>query len=161
MTEQKTIQDLEEIILQAQAKIKELKKPKNIRPKARWGEFVYSVSASGNIFGTNSKYEEEESYKIGNYFLTKQEAIDYRDNLITKQELKDLALRLNNGVELDWSKESHRKYYIFINYIGLNYSWCDVSFGLGQVYCLDENFLEIAKKEIGEDRLIKLIKSGV
>ena len=102
-------------------------------------------------------------YKIGNYFQTKQEAQDYLDNILCKQELKDLALELNNGVEIDWEKGDQRKYFIIYDNCGkdfrIEFRYDNQDFG--QVYCLYPNFLEIAKERIGENRLIKLIKSGV
>lgn len=101
-------------------------------------------------------------FDTGNCFKTAHESNEYRNNLLTKQALKDLALELNNGVEIDWN-DCSRKYFICLRgsedvltqYYNI-YDNCDFV-----MYCLDENFLDIAKERIGKEKLIKLIKSGV
>lgn len=101
-------------------------------------------------------------YNSGNYFKTEKEALDYRDNVLTKQKLKDLALRLNKGVEIDWQDMHQAKYFIYYLYNqGLRYHCATTSHYIGQIYCVDEAFLYTAKQEIGEEALIKLIKSGI
>lgn len=105
-------------------------------------------------------------YNTGNCFKTEEEARDYRENLLTKQQLKDLAIELNNNEELDWScSNTQKKYRLGIEHRGkdtplilaFSYSFQET----GQAYCLSEKFLARAIKQIGEQKLIKLIKSGV
>jgi len=102
-------------------------------------------------------------YCTGNYFETEHECEQYFKNLKTKQELKDLALKLNNGKEIDWSDTEQTKFFIVLNctkdYLEQNHTYiiCDV----GQVHCLDRGFLTEAIMEIGKDNLINVIKSGV
>lgn len=103
-------------------------------------------------------------FNTGNCFKSEQEALDYRENLLTKQQLKDLALELNNGVEIDWENGAQTKFSIY--YQGhhvqeLRLDSSDFYTEIGQVYCLDAIFLETAKDRIGEEKLIKLIESGV
>lgn len=100
------------------------------------------------------------AYNSGNYFKTKEEAEDYRDNIIIKQELKDLALTLNKGKRINFDN-TDRKCFICLCDGKLKTSYHITDREIGNIYCLDENFIDIAKKEIGEDNLIKLIKSGV
>lgn len=107
-------------------------------------------------------------FNTGNCFKSEQEAIDFKENLLTKQQLKDLALELNNGVEIDWDDYTQSKFSIFYNGYRdtqntqkLKLDSADWYTELGQVYCLDETFLEIAKERIGEEKIIKLIESGV
>ena len=100
-------------------------------------------------------------YNSGNYFKTEGQALAYRDNVLIKQQLKDLALELNNGVDIDWEDDTQTKYFIHLapkNQLYLNSTNRRT---LGEVYCLDSTFLETAKQELGEGNLIKLIKSGV
>ncbi len=78
----------------------------------------------------------------------------------TLEELKKKAEELNAGEEIDWNNSNQMKYYICYNYYD-NKLIFEYSYGiknLGQIYCLNENFLEIAKEKIGEERLIKLFK---
>lgn len=135
------------------------------RWRAKQNEDYWFIDCIGNIYDDYEAYKEEDNFKyaIGNYFQTQQDAQDYKENLITKQKLKDLALRLNKGVEIDWEIRNESKFYIAFcheeNLLTQDYNVTQKS--LGQIYCLDEDFLDIAKKEIGEEALIKLIKSGV
>lgn len=82
---------------------------------------------------------------------------------LTKQQLKNLAQELNNGVEIDWTDCEIDKYYIYLdNSIDeLSFGVANSHINLGQVYCLDSYFLKKAKERIGEERLIELIKSGI
>lgn len=102
-------------------------------------------------------------YNSGNYFETDEQAKDFRENILTKQALKDLALELNNGVEIDWKNTRQDKWSIFLDNDDNHLAPLDVikSQLLGQIYCLDLGFVQQAKDRIGEEKLIKLIKSGV
>lgn len=102
-------------------------------------------------------------YNSGNYFKTDEQAKDFRENILTKQALKDLALELNNGVELNWQNTNQKKYFIYYENqdCKLYRDFKFLSQSIGQVYCLNINFLQTAKERIGEQKLINLIKSGV
>ena len=137
---------------------------KGVRKKPEDGEKYFFVNSRGYI---DYKFCEEIEtdlfrFNTGNCFKTEQEAEDCKENLLTKQALKDLALELNNGVEIDWKSHKQEKYYIYFDYgkMGLNqyYSYMAQQ---ACINCLNENFLTIAKDRIGEEKLIKLIKSGV
>lgn len=101
-------------------------------------------------------------YKTRNYFKTKEEAEEYRERLKTYYDLKDLADELNGNEKIDWNDIGQRKYCIRYDSDGKKlfddyfYSFKD----LGQIYCLDENFLDIALGRIGKERLEKLFKEG-
>lgn len=124
----------------------------------------YAVNIDGTVeaFFADCADIDDYLYASGNYFKTIQEAENYKEDLLTKQKLKDLALRLNKGVELTWNDFAVKKYYIYLfDNVKLR---LDVSLNVkntGQVYCLDENFLNIAEQEIGKEKLIKLIKRGI
>lgn len=102
-------------------------------------------------------------FNTGNCFKTRGEASSYKENLLTKQALKDLALELNNGCEIDWSNETQNKYcFVYShNKNKLDYTPNRAWQELGHIYSLNYNFLKIAKDRIGTEKLIKLIKSGV
>lgn len=83
--------------------------------------------------------------------------------LKVKQQLRDIALRLNNGQEIDWKDNKQGKYCITLDFNKMNtLTYFNTSIKcVGEVYCLSEDFLDVAIQEIGEEKLIELIKSGV
>ncbi len=137
----------------------------NIRWRAKGKSPYYMIGGHGYILEQMENFGSFDTwnYNAGNYFKTEQEAQNYKDNLITKQKLKDLALRLNNGAEIDWHNDYQKKYYIHYSFFKKELCLCyaTVSKFIGEIYCLNDNFLNIAIQEIGEEALIKLIKSGV
>ena len=146
-------------------KLTELINKKDIRFKPECWEFYYYLDSSGTIERTywNNGVFDNHRYNIGNCFKTEQEAYDYKENLITKQQLKDLALELDNGTEVGWNYKGNRKYTIYFSHDSnkLVYDWNWVYRAAGEVYCTNEKFYEVAIERIGEEKLIKLIKSGV
>lgn len=156
------INELKQKLKELENKAQNLQENEYKRWRASEDENYWYVASNGDIYDDCEYYEEPDNfrYSIGNYFRTQQEAQEYKENLITKQKLKDLALRLNKGVEIDWNKDDC--YCIYLDYKqGLQQEGESFYVDLGNVYCLDENFLDIAIQEIGEEALIKLIKSGV
>ena len=147
-------------------KIKKIKKCARKIPKK--GEIYYYLDVAGLICRDIWYGVEEDLFRfnIGNCFKTEEEVEEYEENLLTKQALKDLALELNNGIEIDWKDINKSKY--FISYRDEASCIKELELcrefslkHLGQIYCYDKNFLTIAKDRIGEEKLIKLIKSGV
>lgn len=139
------------------------------KPVGRWkpeyGGYYYYLASNGNIIKADWANLEGDYFRFGtgNCFRTEQEARDYKENLLTEQRLKDLAVELNNGVEVNWNDGTQNKYGIVYSNkksrleFSPNAMWQE----LGRIYCLDIRFLEIAKQRIGEERITKLIKSGV
>lgn len=138
---------------------------KGVRQRPKIGEIYYFLGDNGYIYNTEWEDFKEDLFRFNtdNCFKTEQEAKDYKENLLTKQQLKDLALELNNGVEIDWVNETQKKYcFVYShNKNKLDYTPNEAWQELGHIYSLDYKFLEIAKDRIGEEKLIKLIKSGV
>lgn len=99
-------------------------------------------------------------YKIHNYFKTQEEAEKVAEKIKIYVELKDLAEELSNGEEIDWGNDNQRKYCIYKDYPNCNLDFISSVYcsDLGQIYCLNENFLKIAKERIGEERLLKLFE---
>lgn len=135
----------------------------NNRWRANDGEKYYFIYSDGTIdwsIDTNDEISVKH-YDLGNYFQTKEEAEKVVEKIKIYTQLKDLALRLNNGEEIDWENDNQLKHFICYDsrykkiYTTFNY----YSKELGQIYCLDENFLYIAKQEIGEENLKKLFLS--
>jgi hypothetical protein len=87
-----------------------------------------------------------------------------RDKAVFKMEteiqLKNIAERLNKEQKIDWEDENQLKYSIYYGYDDKKLDWFVRRYrkDQGVIYCLDENFLNVAKKEIGEENLIKYFK---
>ena len=125
---------------------------------ADYDETYYCISSCGYVtdFRENDCSIDNFRYETGNYFKTENEAVEYKDKLIIYQKLKDLALELNQGKQIDFDNEKQKKYIIVLDINrGLMIANIVHQQSLGQIYCLDENFLEKAKEKIGEDNLEK------
>jgi hypothetical protein len=96
-------------------------------------------------------------------YKTMEEAKEYRYNLRTKMELKQLAEELNNGEPLDWTNDNQIKYSIAYDHNAKQLRQTfETSYQFsGSIYCLDEDFLDKALEKINEDLLVDMIKSGV
>lgn len=169
MTINKQLQEIQELKERLQGLEKELQQ-QNQSQKKRWrpcrGKIYWAVSDKDGealVYPEFGDDFDNYHYNSGNYFKTEWQALAYRDNVLIKQQLKDLALELNNGVELRWDDQYQTKYYIHYyekqNQLCLNDT--TVGHSIGGIYCLDQYFLQIALKQIGEENIIKLIKSGI
>lgn len=98
-------------------------------------------------------------YNIYNCFQTREQAEAEAEKVLVRRQLEDIARRLNKGENLDWSNNSQCKYYLYL-WLGeeLEQHIASVRLIQGVVYCLDENFLDVAIQQIGEERLIKYLK---
>lgn len=170
MNKQQILEQIDELKQKIEELEKEVNSPefegikKGVRQKPEYGEKYYYLDDGGGI---NYAYWSNDNidlcrFSTGNCFNTKQEAEEYKENLLTKQALKDLALELNNGVEVDWKSGEQDKHYLYLDHQtnALSMYWVRVE-QYSNIHCLNPTFLIIAKERIGEEKLIKLIKSGV
>ena len=169
MNKQQILEQIDELKQKIEELEKEVNSPefegikKGVRQMPKKGEVYYFVDSAGYVSHTYWAGGEDDLFRFntGNCFKTEQEAIDFKENLLTKQQLKDLALELNNGVKIDWEDENQVKYHLCYDCFGLDFDTTYSYIDLGEVYCLNASFKTIAKDRIGEEKLIKLIKSGV
>lgn len=93
-----------------------------------------------------------------NCFQTREQAEAEAEKILVRRMLEDIARRLNKGVRLNWDKNEQSKYYIELygNNIITNFFYAHKA--QGTVYCLDENFIDVAIQEIGEERLKKYLR---
>lgn len=159
-------QELEETknkCAELEKKIEELEKQKS---EVRWrakggGKYYYCCGHEEICADRDGRYIIDTGrYNLGNYFETEEEAKKAVEKIKIYTQLKDLALRLNKGRKIDWTNNGQAKYYIYYDHgtMWLNY-YHDWSYqSIGQIYCLDENFLEEAKREMGEKNLRKLFE---
>lgn len=170
MNKQQILEQIDELKQKIEELEKEVNSPefegikKGVRQMPEYGKKYFFVNSRGYIDYKFWEKIETDLFRFntGNCFKTEQEAEEYKENLLTKQALKDLALELNDGVEIDWDDDNQPKFYI--NYYSLSMELSqDFSKTIRgtDIVCLNKNFIDIAKARIGEEKLIKLIKSGV
>lgn len=154
----KQISDLQSKVAKIENEIKEEKKGK--RWRARINNPYFYVVDFGEVDGCHeyNEYGDNYRYKTRNYFATYEEAEEYKEVMNTYYDLMDLAEELNNGEKIDWNDNQQCKYTIYYRFKcdtlddGIAY----VCKEFGQIYCLDEDFLEKAIEKIGKDKLTKL-----
>lgn len=149
---------------EVESKIKEIEENnKYERKRCDYGDyywFLNSIGESVMIFDYNED-EDKFNYNIGNYFETEEQAKNYKEKLLIEQELRDIARELNKGEELYWEVDSQYKYYLSYDFsedIIMEDTYSIFVRRQGTIYCLDENFKDVAKKRIGKERLIKYLK---
>lgn len=94
-------------------------------------------------------------FKNYNCFSTREQAEAEAENILVRRQLEDMARRLNKGQKIDWDNKDQIKYAIHFNFF---LDRIDSFYRLflkeqGTVYCLDKKFLDVAIREIGEERL--------
>lgn len=163
---QKILNDIEE----AQRKLDEARKKldeynteyKRWKPKENERYFyVISNGMVGSDFRNGNFTTDENRYSFYNCFKTREQAEVEAEKILVRRQLEDIAKRLNKGEEIDWCNLAQNKYYLSCdnyNRCGNICCVCSNNTVQGAVYCLDKNFLNVAKREIGEDRLIKYIR---
>lgn len=156
----KQISELQSKVDKLENESKEEKKGK--RWRAKMNDTYFYVNDFGDVDSCHeSNYDEDNySYKTRNYFKTEEEAEEYQEIMNTYYDLMDLAEELNNGEKIDWNDNQQCKYTIFYDFEDnfLKRTNAYVCKELGQIYCLDGDFVEKAIEKIGEDRLKKLFK---
>lgn len=154
--------ELEELDTQ----IKELKEQNEIKEDyKRWrtqeGKSYWYIDSDCEAFKEFERNDDYDNarYEIGNYFRTKEEAKKVVEKIKIYTRLKGLALRLNNGEKINWSDSTQHKWGIVLdNFKNILRCYAYKGQDVGQIYCLDPDFLNIAKQEIGEENLRKLFE---
>lgn len=161
----KELEERKEVILKTIDELKKEKENKFKRWRAKSGFRYFYLGDDGIIRYATDFYNMSDDYRYatGNYFETEAEALRYKQNLITYQHLKNIALRLNEGRKFDWNDLSQRKYYIYFDFKAKELKqWeADLYKILNVIYCRDEDFLEVALKEIGEEKLKQFLEWGI
>lgn len=156
----KQISELQSKVAKLENESKEEKKGK--RWRAEMGKKYYYIIGNAEVDSDNESLVglDNYRYKTRNYFKTEEEAEEYKEVMNTYYDLMDLAEELNNGEKIDWNDNQQCKYTIFYDFEDnfLKRTNAYVCKELGQIYCLDGDFVEKAIEKIGEDRLKKLFK---
>lgn len=105
-------------------------------------------------------YIHSERYNTYSTFKTREQAELEAEKILVRRMLEDIARRLNKGREIDWNNKEQTKYSFRLDTIDNEIIWDDETrfISQGTVYCLDENFEDVAIQEIGEERLKKYLR---
>ena len=130
------------------------------RWRAKKNELYWFISSDGIVGSSREENDpvDETRYRIGNYYKTREEANEAIEKMKIYMQLKDLALRLNEGEKIDWANSNQYKYNIYYEPGGLATTDAYCYQELGQIYCVNRYFLEVAEQEIGEKNLKKLFE---
>ena len=161
--------NLEERIKEIEKQLQELKEQlteennKYKRKRLDYGDYYWFLNNLGEAvmaFDDYNEYEDNFKYLIGNYFETEKEAKNYKEKLLIEQELRDIAMELNKGEEINWQDINQPKYCLYYRLKGelIDYSAIYNNKIQGTIYCLDENFKDVVIKRIGEERLTRYLK---
>lgn len=159
---QKILNDIEE----AQRKLDEARKKLDEYNTGykRWkpeNDETYFYVISNGVVGQDRYNKEfatdERRYNFYNCFKTQEEAKQEADKIFVRRQLEDIAKRLNKGEKIDWDNNEQSKYCIGLHCNNPVIYFVFTRKNQGTVYCLSSNFLDVAKREIGEDRLIKYL----
>ena len=139
--------------------------------KPKPNEEYYCVDDGNDVrrvkFTIMSAYDRDR-IKAYNCFKTREQAETEAEKILVRRMLEDIARRLNRGRKIDWFNDrkidwynqEQDKYFIRFSYwedrIRLETCWKNKVQGV--IYCLDKKFLDVALKEIGEERLREYLK---
>ena len=153
--------EIDLILKKVKSQLKELREKENSFKRETYYKYYYLNDCGETEIETDEDYPVDNfRYSIGNYFETKEQVENYKEKLLIEQELRDIAMELNKGEEIDWNNQDQKKYcleYDFLsNSIGyIKYIMLKIQ---GTIYCLDNDFKDIAIERIGEERLKKYLK---
>lgn len=99
--------------------------------------------------------DQRELYNAYNCFQTREQVEAEAEKILVRRMLEEIARRLNKDEKIDWTDSSQDKHYIYLDtetdeLVYGDTIWCKTQ---GTVYCLDQYFLYVSIKEIGEERL--------
>lgn len=123
--------------------------------KPEKGEMFYYLNSYNIAISEtwDASCSDAEHYNIYNCFKTREQAEQEAEKILIRRQLEDIARRLNKGIKIDWNNTEQSKYCIelYFNNIVTNFYYGHKT--QGTVYCLDENFKDVAIQEIDEERL--------
>lgn len=161
MNKEEILQEIEKTKKHLTNLEKMLKEHKDERWKPKPSEEYYCVDDGNDvrrvIFNIVDVYDRDR-IKTYNCFPTREQAELEAEKILIRRQLEDIARRLNKGEEIDWYDNEQPKHCIelFFNSIVTNFYYSHRT--QGTVYCLDENFKDVAIQEIGEERLKKYLR---
>ena len=141
---------------------KMLEKCEYERWKPKENEEYYLIDMFNEVFvdRVTGITMEEKLYKVYNCFQTREQAEAEAEKILVRRLLEDIARRLNKGKETNWNSSDESKYYIYLEASEdiLSFDRSIRNKIQGVVYCTNMNFLDVAIREIGEERLKKYLR---
>ena len=137
------------------------------RWKPKEGEKYWYITNSNQVtqinYTSTRSYEYEDDcqrWSVYNCFQTKEQAEAEAEKILVRRQLENIARRLNRGRKINWDNFDQIKYFIYLDCTTqLMRRDCDFRNKIqGVVYCLSDNFVSVAKHEIGEERLKKYLR---
>lgn len=156
----KEIQKTKEHLTNMEKMLEECKS-KRWEPKIYEHYFIVNASCEVLECSNYNQAVTDKHMKALNCFKTKAEATAKAEKILVRRQLEDIARRLNNNKTLNWKSQCQHKYSIYFDYREDKIDTYPTTVPYkeqGTVYCLDENFKDVAIKEIGEERLTKYLK---
>lgn len=99
-------------------------------------------------------------FKTLNCFQTRGQAEAEAEKILIRRQLEEIASRLNKGKKINWKSTQQAKYYLRYNIaqdgLDINLDFNIVHIGI--TYCLSNEFLNVAIREIGKERLKKYLR---
>lgn len=130
------------------------------RWRAKWGDVYYAITSEGYLIDDTETggLKDKQSYRLGNYFKTKEEAEFAGKRQLIYQQLKDYALE-HTTEEFDWNNPNQFKWFIRYDnkYKKIIYSWTRYSIDINQIYFTSEEIAKAAVEEVGEDNIKKYL----
>ena len=160
----KQISDLQSKLDKLENESKKEKKQENKKGIKRWraeiNDTYFYINDAGYVDVSHENNDSFDKYrfKTRNYFKTEEEAEEYKEVMNIYYDLMNLAEELNKGRKIDWNDKGQYKNSLYYDHDSDSLEQESI-YGykeLGQIYCLDEDFLKKAIKKIGEDKLKKL-----
>lgn len=141
-----------------------LANPELERWKPERNEVYYTVDRYGEVKSTQNIDCLWDRYTINFYncFQTREQAQEEADKILVRRQLEDIARRLNKGRKIDWFDGTQYKFYITAHFTkyssqSLELQGIQAIMNEGSVYCLSEDFLDVALSEIGSTKLWKYL----
>lgn len=161
-----TKEELQQIIKDLKSKLDETtKKLKNFDILDRWepqkGETYYLVNDSFEVSEKHydRDFTDASLLKANNAFKYKDQALKFARRIKIEIQLELIANRLNNGREIDWVDNEQSKYHLYLDPNGRLFQDFDVLCKRqGIIYCLDNSFLDVVKREINMTELLEYMK---
>ena len=140
---------------------KMLAKCEHKRWKPEINEPYYYINQTGEVVQDRNDNTDvdTERYNFYNCFQTYEQAEAGAEKLLVGRQLEDIARRLNKGEKIDWDNRRQKKYEIAFDNWDRKFisNWATYAMR-PSIYCLDENFLDVALEEIGKERLKAYLK---
>lgn len=119
----------------------------------------WDCSIGENIFNSANP-SHMARYNAYNCFQTHEQAEAEAEKILIRRQLEEIASRLNKGKKINWKSTQQAKYYLRYNIaqdgLDINLDFNIVHIGI--TYCLSNEFLNVAIREIGKERLKKYLR---